>query len=246
MNFSAIPRNSLIGKLLRWPLRLLPAEMKVPVLQGPMKGMRWIVGSGDHGYWLGSYEIAIQHRLVRALDAGDTFLDVGAHVGFYTLLGARMVGPQGHVYAFEPLPDNQAFVERHVTMNGLENVTLMPLAISDRSGIASFGAGVSTSTGRIDLTGDLEVKTSSLDELLMAGTIEPPDTLKIDVEGAEVQVLEGAANVLQEHRPKIFLATHGKALHQDCVDFLRSRGYLIEPINADQLLEASELYAYGS
>ncbi len=206
--------------------------------------MRWIVGSGDHGYWLGSYEIDFQRRLTRTLQVGDTFLDIGAHVGYYMLLGSRLVGPHGHVYAFEPLPRNAAFIKRHIVLNKLENVTFLQLAISNRSGKVHFGAGISTSTGRIDLTGELEVQTSSLDDLLKAGTIEAPDVIKIDVEGSEADVLEGAKVLLQNHRPKIFLATHGNEAYQHCVALLTAQDYSLEPINAENIDEASEIYAY--
>ena len=77
MNFSAIPRDRLTGKLLRLPLGLLPSDMIVPVMQGPIKGKKWIVGSGNHGCWLGSYEaqkVKIFADALRGKPGGDGFV----------------------------------------------------------------------------------------------------------------------------------------------------------------------------
>lgn len=243
MNFSSIPMDSLIGKLLRWPLKLLPRSMVMPVLQGPMKGMRWVVGSGDHGYWLGSYELEFQRIFADRVHPGDVVLDIGAHVGYYTLLAAKCVGSSGHVYAFEPLPRNAAYLERHIHINRLENVSFYQIAVSDSSGTVHFGGGVSSSTGRITLTGDLEVEAASLDDLLNTGQIRTPSVMKIDVEGAEFSVLHGGERLLREYHPAIFLATHGSQAHSDCTRFLDVLGYSLEPINAGNVKNASEIFA---
>ncbi len=74
------------------------------VVQGPLRGKRWIAGSSNHGCWLGSYELAKQRKVIELVRPGMVCWDVGAHVGFYTLLFAELVGPLGRVFAFEPLP----------------------------------------------------------------------------------------------------------------------------------------------
>ena len=76
----------------------------MPIWQGRLKGKRWIVGSGASGYWRGSYEYENQLVFVRMVARGSTVFDVGAHVGFYTLLASVVVGPAGRVFAFEPVP----------------------------------------------------------------------------------------------------------------------------------------------
>jgi FkbM family methyltransferase len=244
MNFSSIPQESTIGKLLRLPLKLLPGSMVLPILQGPLKGMRWIVGSGDHGYWLGSYELVFQKVFAANIQPGDIVLDIGAHVGFYTLLAARQVGKQGHVHAFEPLPRNAEFIQRHIQINQLKNVSFRPLAISVSSGSVRFGGGISSSTGRITSTGDLEVESAALDDLLCNGVISPPSVMKIDVEGAEAAVLRGGKRLLEMHQPVIFLATHGPEAHQESTRYLLTLGYKLEPINAPSVKEASEIQAF--
>ncbi len=81
--------------------------------------MKWIVGSSNHGCWLGSYELKKQNQLVKYLKPGMIVYDIGAHVGFYTLIISKAVGPNGMVYAFEPFPDNIIFLKKHISLNKL-------------------------------------------------------------------------------------------------------------------------------
>jgi FkbM family methyltransferase len=243
MNFSSIPNDSLLGKLLRLPLKLLPGGMVLPVMQGPLKGMRWIVGAGDHGYWLGSYELDFQRQFAHTLKPGQVVLDIGAHVGFYTLLASRLVGPGGSVHAFEPLPRNMRFIERHIEINHLQNVTLHESAVSDRQGLAWFGSGSSNSTGRLTGDGQFNIQVTSLDALYEEGVLSAVDAMKIDVEGAEYHVLSGGLRMLETQHPVIFLATHGREPRKRCLDLLTSLSYRLRPINAPEIKLASEFIA---
>src|SRR5579862_7724955 len=105
-NLSGISRKSWLGKLLRAPLRLIPRSAVLPILQGPLRGKKWVVGSGNHGCWLGSYEHDKQSLFQKTVRTGDIVYDVGANAGFYSLLASVLVGEKGQVYAFEPLPAN--------------------------------------------------------------------------------------------------------------------------------------------
>jgi hypothetical protein len=92
LNPSAISNCTLLGKVLRLPLRLLPKGMVVPILTGPAKGQKWIVGSSNHGCWLGTYELEKQAVLERFVKPGMTVYDIGAQAGFYSLFFSRLVG----------------------------------------------------------------------------------------------------------------------------------------------------------
>ena len=83
INFSGIPAKSLPGRCLRKLIGLIPDDTVLFILQGPMRGKRWIKGSGVSGYWLGTYELEHQKILSGWLSEGDVFYDVGAHVGFF-------------------------------------------------------------------------------------------------------------------------------------------------------------------
>ena len=219
------------GKAIRLPLALLPADMVMPVLIGPLRGRRWIARSAVHGCWLGIYEWEKARLLERSIEPGTVFFDIGAMAGYFTLLAARLVGPQGRVYAFEPLPHNLAYLRRHARMHRLDNVTIVEAAVSDSQGVAGFEPGAHASGGRLAESGPLHVRTIGLDEEIAAGRLPVPHAIKIDVEGAEMQLLKGAARTLQTTRPRLFLDLHGflgpsfAHLDKDCKDLLLRFGY---------------------
>jgi FkbM family methyltransferase len=224
INFSALRPESLPGRIARYPFKLIPPGLVVPVLQGPLRGQKWIVGSHLHGCWLGSYEFETQKRIAREVRPGSVFFDVGANVGFYTLLASLQVGP-GMVYAFEPLPANTALLRQHLEMNRIRNVEILQMAVSDRPGKASFVSESTRAMGKLEPGGSLTVETSTLDCLIAAGRAAPPDCIKMDIEGAEFDALRGAASCFQTRRPRLFLATHGRAVHDDCCRLLSSWDY---------------------
>lgn len=243
LNFSAIPADRWWGRLLRAPLVLLPDSLVLPVLQGPARGLRWIVGSSQHGCWLGSYEAEQTFRFASLLDRGQVVYDIGAHVGWYTAIASRLVGEGGTVVAFEPLPENLAYLRRHVEMNDLRNVVVQPVAVAASPGRASFEPGPSRFHGKISGTGeaDLEVTVLTLDGLVESGEVPPPDLVKMDVEGSEVDALEGADTVLGDARPTVLLSVHGPETSRRCAEILRGRGYRLEALEASDLEDAGVL-----
>jgi FkbM family methyltransferase len=227
--------SSTIGKVARVPLRLLPEELALPVLSGPMRGMQWCVGAGRLACWFGTYENALQSAMCAHLKAGAIFYDIGANVGFYSLLAARRVGA-GKAYAFEPLPANVVYLRRHLRLNGVRNVMVLESAICDADGLAAFREEEGErAMGRLGPDGGLSVTANSLDALLRDGEIEPPDVMKMDIEGAELRALHGAKSCFARFRPTLFLATHGSALYRECWNLLRSWGYSIEVISGNEV-----------
>lgn len=244
LNFSAISQKRLIGKLLRFLLYLIPPTMVVPIFQGSLKGMKWITGSGNHGCWLGSYEYEKQTLFSKIIKEGSIVYDIGAHVGFYTLLASELVGPKGRVLAFEPLPDNLHYLKKHLRLNQRENVMAVEAAVAERSGMRSFEESTNGYTGRLFSKSRLNVKVVGLDELVLNGKIPSPDYMKIDVEGSELLVLEGAKSILVNCHPTVFLATHGIEMRHQCGTFLRSIGYELQSINEKNVDETDELIAF--
>jgi FkbM family methyltransferase len=240
---SRFSRATLWGRLLRVPLDMLPADAVVPILRGTLAGSRWIVGSATHGSWLGTYESTKQRVFAASIRPGDVVFDLGANVGFYTLIAAQATGARGKVFAFEPLPRNVAFLRSHLHHNRVTNVEVVEAAVAERSGTAAFEEAASPSMGRIGAGGTLPIRTVSLDELLAEGRIVTAQVLKIDIEGGELRALHGARRLLEEHRPVVFLATHGWQVHEDCCAFLTELGYSLSGIGGEAASDTDELVA---
>ncbi len=231
INFTNISSTSWYGYLLRLPLKLLPPEMILPVLQGELRGCRWIVGASTHGCWLGSYELAKQRAIASTIQPGDVFYDIGANVGFYTLLAALRTGESGHVHGFEPVERNLNYLRRHLTLNKVNNVTIHEMAVARKTGELQFVSGANPAEGRLAPIGNFSVQAIALDSFIAEQGLRQPDILKIDVEGAEFDVLCGAKQTLTQNSPVIFLATHGPEIKHQCIRLLRDMEYAIESLD---------------
>lgn len=190
----------------------------------------------------GTYEPQQTGLFVQRVKPGATVLDVGAHTGYYSLLAARLAGPTGSVWSFEPDPVNFRFLKRHIALNRLDHVHATQSAVSDSAGTAHFELGSGTGTGRLGKAGHLRVDTIALDDFCDARDLRV-SAIKIDVEGAEELVLQGAMKTLTRDRPVVFLSTHGTAVHAHCVDLLRGIGYQLRPIDGVAVDDCSELLA---
>lgn len=199
------------------------------------------MGSGNHGYWLGSYEYHVCKALAEFLFTGMTFYDIGANVGYFTLLGSRLVGEPGHVVAFEPVPRNMKYLKEHISINGIENAILLEAAVSNTSGIVTFAEGSNPSMGTVSSEGVLEVSSVTLDGILQSRSIPKPDVIKMDIEGGELDALRGAVELLRVHRPVLFLATHGDEVRRECLAFLDRLSYRTSSLagQPDELIAVS-------
>jgi FkbM family methyltransferase len=245
-NLSGISNEKLIGKILRAPLCLIPRRTVIPILQGALRGKKWIVGSATHGCWLGSYEYEKQKALQGEIKTGQVVYDIGANVGFYSLLSSVLVGETGHVYSFEPFPENLLELKRHLQMNRIKNCTVIDAAVSSADGEAIFDPSDDRCTGHLAAHGSLYVRTLSLDGLALRNEIPVPNLIKIDIEGAEYECLKGASYVIQESRPIIFLATHGRQVHYECVEMLLKWNYHLTTLTGGPAELSDELIAHPS
>jgi FkbM family methyltransferase len=176
--------------------------------------------------------------LVRALlTPGFVFIDAGAHVGQYTLMGAQMVGAEGHVHAFEPDPRSCAELRASVRLNRCANVTCNEAALSSAAGTAllhlsDVASTCGNSLGRTGLAGQrsVNVRLDTLDEYVKAHAPSRIDLIKADVEGAELRLLAGAEQTLARFAPTLILefSTHTSAFgysRRELAAFLTARGY---------------------
>lgn len=178
----------------------------------------------------------VQHLLRR----GDRFVDVGANIGYYTLLAAALVGPGGTVDAFEPGQPALDRLRENIALNRLFNVRVHALALSDAPGTARFLTGHDT-TNRLAASGDAAsaattVPAARLDDLLSAQTCALG---KLDVEGAELRVLKGAEGMLSRANPPAWIleVTHRLrdfgASQQELASWLAARGWDLGLYDAD-------------
>jgi FkbM family methyltransferase len=209
---------------LKNPDRAAAAEPTV-VIKPLASGARLFIDLCDHVIGLailrGGYE---QHELAFAksvLRPGDVAVDVGAHIGFFTIELAQTVGPRGHIYAFEPLPSNAALLEQSIRENYYESrVTLERSAVSNKSGTATLRyaehslntGGAFLSEGSVEGLGALSastVRTVRLDDYHLR---RPVRLIKMDVEGAEPSVVSGARELIARDRPVIVSEVHPEQL----------------------------------
>jgi FkbM family methyltransferase len=222
--------GALLAKIMRLPLSMIPRHAELRILRGPLRGMRWIKGAGPNAYWFGTYEVSRVRAFANMVAQGAVVYDVGANVGIYSLLASLRAGRSGRVYAFEPLERNLQYLRRHISLNQLQNCTVLAEAVCNQDGTRSFSsAALDSSMARLSLEGELVVPSTTLDSCIY-GTrgLPPPDIMKIDVEGAELEVLEGSRRTLDEFHPAIFLEVHGTQLHADCRALLSKMGYHID------------------
>lgn len=233
------------SEAVRLPLRLIPPGARTTVLSGPLRGTRWIVGASTHACWLGTYERDKLELFVASLCEGDVVYDVGAHVGVYSLVAARHVGPLGRVYAFEPLPRNLGYLNEHLALNGVKNCTVLEAAVGSEAGTATFDKSVHPAMGHLGATGGpvISVRTVVIDDLVTSGAIRPPAVIKLDIEGAEYEALRGATQTLARARPIVFVATHGPEVHRRCCELLEDAGFEVCPLGEVPLADTTEIVA---
>jgi FkbM family methyltransferase len=203
-----------VPALRRLSLRIAPRLIagESTIRHGPARGLRIDPAGAHPGFVLGTSEPSLQEALVELLGPGDVFYDLGANVGFFTLLAARLVGPQGAVVAFEPDPRNAQTLRSNVAANGLANVAVLQQAVSDTAGRRRLAIAESTASRFADSTTDQEttfVDVVSLNDFARDSAHRPPTVIKLDIEGAEVHALHGAEQLLARHRPAIICEVHG-------------------------------------
>lgn len=223
-------KHSRLGRILTGLASLIPRSAVVRVVGGPLRGWKWISGSLVHRCWLGLYEREQVLLFAAAARDASVVFDVGANVGYYSMIAAKRVGPGGQVHAFEPNSSAAVLLEEHVRLNRATNVVIHRTAIADTVGELKFWDGAGAESHLAE-DGPTTVRSDTLDSMLAENALPPPDLMKIDVEGAEFRVLLGAESILRTARPSILIEVHGDP-EAECLPHLRSFGYDIAMVDS--------------
>jgi FkbM family methyltransferase len=180
------------------------------------------------------YEEKTKKRIEEIIRPGWVAYDIGANVGYYSILMSKYVGEQGRVICVEANPVNVYFLRNNLKANAITNATVIPVALSDRPGELAFLINYGNLT--IGLTQDsylfaskvghqIQAQSASLDDILSDFALPAPNCIKIDIEGGEAAALAGMAQTLQNHRPTLILEIHGIYLVEKCIQLLDPLGY---------------------
>ena len=175
-------------------------------------------------YIRGVHEPYMQNSLVNFLRPGAVAFDVGAHVGFHSLVCGLLVGSSGRVVAFEPDPHCRQSLQREMQANPSLPITALPYVVSDSSGKVRLHLQRSGQS-RVCSEGGALVEATTLDALVGGGRIPAPDLIKIDVEGHEVAVLRGAKTILEKHHPTVLCDFNDRNTFGLVRDLLTPLGY---------------------
>lgn len=236
--FYTLPGFSpLLRKVLNYLLPRGDRPQPVTVTAGPLKGLRMAIRFQDEKFfWLGTHEPPVQKALLELVGEGTTAYDVGAYIGFFTLLMASRAGRRGRVVALEPNPLSYDRLRRNIRLNQLSNVRCLNLAAADSSSRGLFlleEDGTPLEGHLIEREGadgggpTIEVETAALDDLVVKRGFPRPDLVKIDVEGSEKAVLAGMKTILEEFRPAVICEVHSRAAAREAAEELRRRDYRI-------------------
>jgi FkbM family methyltransferase len=196
---------------------------------------------GRSVYLSGVWEKKATRYISKKIRPGMRVMDVGASTGYYTVLFAKLVGETGRVLSFEPIPRAGEYVEKNIEINQLKNVDSFKFALFDKSGSACledpFRNDKIDPDKKTATENDIIVEMVVFDELRKKSKIGRIDVAKIDVEGAELNVLKGMENTLKTDKPGLLIEVHPSMLksfhhtHEDLMDYLTGLGYQCKPVD---------------
>jgi FkbM family methyltransferase len=193
----------------------------------------------------GVWEPEVTKYICPRIKPGMTVMDIGADTGYYTLLFAKRVGRPGRVIAFEPIPSARETLERNISLNNYTNITVCDFALFSSNGSAVLESPRELSRinprKTMNENGDIKIQTKIFDECFSELNIQTIDIAKIDVEGAELDVLHGMRHSLGKYHPALLIEVHPDHLRhfsyrpEDLVEFLDDMKYCVHPVDKPSL-----------
>jgi len=243
-----------LGDALSWGSRkLLPSDTMVwvQIEEGQAQGL-WVCLNPRTGQNLlsGRGEMAVQNALAEYLRPGMTFYDLGANVGFFSLIAARLVGPFGRVVSFEADPEIAERLRMNLARNGFEHAKVVQSAVWSESTTVFFARAdaqmsADRGLGHVALQGNspgtIAVNALALDEL--QGVERPPDMIKCDVEGAEDAVFAGAETLLHTKQPILLVEMHSARTQRALTRKFQECAYQCREVDANHVLAVPPMKA---
>ncbi len=236
-----------LGNALSWASRkILPRETLTWVrIQGGHAEGLWILVNPRTGQNTleGLGEPVVQQTIVDYLHPGMTFYDVGANIGFFSLLAARIVGPFGHVISFEADPEIAARLRENLARNEFTQATVVQKAVWSEPSTVFFvrvDASISPDRGLGYVsTSPNAGNTIAVDAVSLDGftsSYPPPDFIKCDIEGAEAAVFEGTERILREKRPILLVEMHSAENYRELTRKFAEFGYRCRDLDENHVL----------
>jgi FkbM family methyltransferase len=211
--------------------------------RGPARGVRFLLRwPDDKNMWTGTWEMPFASCLERMIPKGAVAYDIGGWHGFYS--GVMAARGAREVHVFEPLPENLERIERLRSLNPALQIIIHPYALADRDGFTELVVMPATNMAKltesefqaeVSSPKRIEVRVAKIDTLIVAGEVPPPAIIKMDVEGAESLILNGARDVLRQFQPIILAEIHTPTLLAQCESILKDVGYDLFDLNGRRL-----------
>ncbi|MEX0685408.1 MAG: FkbM family methyltransferase [Balneolales bacterium] len=233
-------------------LKKLLSKRTFKIRFGIVEGLK-IQGISLYAFGFLKKALTREEQFIKQLDLREKIVfDIGAYIGIFSMFFAKAVGPKGHVYIYEPNPINLDKVKNNLQINGFENAAMYPIALGakkDTANLAFRGRGTATGSLQENIKSDIlneanstviEVEIDTLDNQISINDLPKPDFVKIDVEGLELDVLNGMQETLKLHKPDLYIEIHGSSTSEkiknakSVVDFLIGYGYLIYHVESEQ------------
>ncbi len=210
-----------ISKLIRNALNdALPSGIHpVDISGGILRGKRMHLDlQSEKDFWLGTYEISLIDNLRKITKRGNVAYDLGANIGYISLVMAELLGKEGKVFAFEALPENVERLRDNITVNELQElIFVIPKAAAESSSKSTFLVHQSGGMGKLAISKgrdesyqrEIKISTISLDDFVYKQGNPAPQIIKIDIEGGEGAALAGMRRILENEKPKLLIELHG-------------------------------------
>ena len=226
-----------LAKLLRRSLNAAAPQglTEVKVAAGELAGMTFALDlQTEKDYWLGTYETDLQQAARKFTHPGMVIYDIGANIGYISLVFARLSGENGSVYSFEALAENIQRLTHNIQLNHLQDrIRVNACAVVDSTRTVTFKTHSSGAMGKVvgsagrdeHYLQKIQVNGLALDDFVFIQKNPAPDLIKMDIEGGEVLAIQGMRRILKESRPVFFIELHGEESARVVWESLTGCGY---------------------